>query len=132
MSKVSIALAPGDGIGPEIMDATLDLMKAAGVMSHVEFIPVDMGASVFAKGNTRGMTDEAIKKTEEAGILFKGPMETPKGSGGKSINVTARKLWNAYANFRTFTTLPGVDTVYSRARTSKTPTAASSTASRTT
>jgi len=115
MPQVSIALAPGDGIGPEIMNATLDLMKAAGVHDHVEFVPVEMGAAVFAKGNTRGMTAEAISKTEDCGILFKGPMGTPSGGGGKSINVTARKLWNAYANFRTFKTLPGVETVYSKA-----------------
>jgi len=114
-SRLSIALAAGDGIGPEIMDATLELFKAAGVMNHADFIPVEMGAAVFAKGNSRGMSDHAIRTTEECGILFKGPMETPKGGGGKSINVTARKLWNAYANFRTFKTLPGVETVYSKA-----------------
>ncbi len=114
-SRVSIALAPGDGIGPEIMNATLELFKAAGVHDHADFRPVEMGASVFARGNSRGMTDEAIRTVEECGILFKGPMETPKGTGGKSINVTARKLWNAYANLRIFKTLPGVDTVYSRA-----------------
>ncbi len=110
-----IALAKGDGIGPEIMDATLDLFRAAGVMNHASFREVEMGASVFAKGNTRGMTDEAVKITEEAGILFKGPMGTPTGGGGKSINVTARKMWNAYANFRVFKTLPCVETVYSKA-----------------
>lgn len=115
MSRLKIALAAGDGIGPEIMDATLELLKKAGVMEHAEFVPVEMGASVFAKGNSRGMSDEAVKTVEDCGILFKGPMETPKGGGGKSINVTARKLWNAYANFRTFKTLPGVETVYSRA-----------------
>lgn len=110
-----IALAPGDGIGPEIMAATLELFRAAGVMDHVEFVPVEMGRAVFERGNTRGMTDEAIRLTEECGILFKGPMETPKGTGGKSINVTARKIWNAFANLRHFQTLPGVQTVYSQA-----------------
>lgn len=110
-----IALAAGDGIGPEIMDATLALFKAAGVMEKLEFVPVEMGASEFLKGNTRGMSDGAIRTVEDCGILFKGPMETPKGSGGKSINVTARKLWNAYANYRVFKTLPGVETVYSKA-----------------
>ena len=113
--SVRIALAEGDGIGPEIMAATLDLFRAAGVMEHVEFIPVAMGKAVFEKGNTRGMTDEAIRTTEECGILFKGPMETPKGGGGKSINVTARKLWSTFANLRHFQTLPGVDTLYARA-----------------
>ena len=119
-----IALASGDGIGPEIMAATLDLFKAAGVMdarvpsaasAGVEFVPVEMGRRVFEQGNSRGMTDEAIRTTEDCGLLFKGPMETPKGSGGKSINVTARKMWNAFANLRQFRTLPGVETVYTRA-----------------
>ncbi len=114
-SQLSVALAAGDGIGPEIMSATLDLFKAAGVDDHLNFIPVEMGATVFAKGNSKGMTDEAIRTVEACGILFKGPMETPKGGGGKSINVTARKMWNAFANLRTFRTLPGVITPYSRA-----------------
>ncbi len=115
MARLKIALAPGDGIGPEIMDATIELFRAAGVHQHADFVHVEMGKSVFDKGNSRGMTDEAIRAVEDAGTLFKGPMETPKGGGGKSINVTARKLWNAYANFRTFKTLPGVETVYSKA-----------------
>lgn len=114
-ASLSVALAPGDGIGPEIMDATLELFAAAGVLNHLEFRPVEMGASVFARGNSRGMTDEAIRIVEDCGILFKGPMETPKGGGGKSINVTARKLWNAFANLRVFKSLPGVETVYSKA-----------------
>ena len=113
--QLRIALAAGDGIGPEIMEATLALFKAAGVMEKLEFVPVEMGGSEFLKGNTRGMSDSAIRTVEDCGILFKGPMETPKGSGGKSINVTARKLWNAYANYRVFKTLPGVETVYSKA-----------------
>lgn len=113
--RLTIAVASGDGIGPEIMAATLDLFRAAQVMHHADFVDVEMGAAVFAKGNTRGMTDQAVRTVEDCGILFKGPMETPKGGGGKSINVTARKLWNAYANFRVFKTLPGVQTVYSQA-----------------
>jgi isocitrate dehydrogenase len=111
-----IALAPGDGIGPEIMDATLELFRAAEVMeAGIEFVPVEMGRAVFESGDTRGMTDEAIRTVEDCGLLFKGPLETPKGGGGKSINVTARKMWNAFANLRVFRTLPGVATVYSRA-----------------
>jgi len=108
-----IALASGDGIGPEIMAATLDLFRAAGVDRHVEFVPVEMGKSVFEKGNTRGMTDEAVRIVEDCGLLFKGPMETPKGGGGKSINVTARKMWSAFANYRHFRSLPGVKTPFS-------------------
>jgi isocitrate dehydrogenase len=115
MSRVVIAQAQGDGIGPEIMNAAVELFAAAGVLEHVDFHPVEMGKTVFDKGDSRGMTDAAIRAVEETGILFKGPMETPKGGGGKSINVTLRKLFNTYANFRHFRSLPGVPTVYSKA-----------------
>lgn len=115
MASLRIALAEGDGIGPEVVSATLELFRAAGVLDQVEFVPVEMGRKVFESGNSRGMTDAAIRTVEECGLLFKGPMETPKGSGGKSINVTARKVWNAFANLRHFQALPGVPTVYSRA-----------------
>ncbi len=113
--KLRIALAAGDGIGPEIMDAALRLMEAAGVSEHLEFVPVEMGQSVFAKGDSRGMTDEAIRTIEDCGVLFKGPMGTPIGGGGKSINVSLRKMYGAFANIRHFQALPGVETVYSKA-----------------
>jgi isocitrate dehydrogenase len=113
MSNVTVALAAGDGIGPEIMRAVLFILEAAGATKQMSFTPIEAGASVFAK-DTRGITDESLSAIESCGLLLKGPMETPKGSGGKSINVTLRKLFNAYANLRTFRTLPGVDTVYSR------------------
>ena len=108
-----IAVAKGDGIGPEIMDAVLSIFNAAKVPLAYEM--VDMGKWVFDKGFSNGMTSEAQHAIENLGILFKGPMETPKGKGVKSINVTARKTWNTYANKRTFQTLHGVDTVFSKA-----------------
>ncbi|KAF0240906.1 MAG: NADP-dependent isocitrate dehydrogenase [Sediminibacterium sp.] len=108
-----IAVAKGDGIGPEIMDAVLHIFNAAKVPLEYEF--VDMGKWVFDKGYSNGMTPEAQASIESLGILFKGPMETPKGKGVKSVNVTARKTWNTYANKRTFQTLHGVDTVFSKA-----------------
>jgi isocitrate dehydrogenase len=113
--RLYIAVAPGDGIGPEIMDATMTLFKAADVDDYADFVPAQMGKEVFETGNTRGITDEAVRTIEDCGVLFKGPMETPKGGGGKSINVTLRKLFSTYANFRAFKTLPGVQTVYSKA-----------------
>jgi isocitrate dehydrogenase len=108
-----IAVAKGDGIGPEIMEAVLAIFKAADVPLTYEY--VDMGKWVFDKGFSNGMTPEAQATIEQLGILFKGPMETPKGKGVKSVNVTARKTWNTYANKRTFQTLHGVDTVFSKA-----------------
>jgi isocitrate dehydrogenase len=112
-SDMKIAVAKGDGIGPEIMDAVLGIFDANKVGLEYQF--VDMGKWVFDKGFSNGMTPEAQQTIEELGILFKGPMETPKGKGVKSVNVTARKTWNTYANKRTFLTLHGVDTVFSKA-----------------
>jgi isocitrate dehydrogenase len=108
-----IAVAKGDGIGPEIMDAVLKIFYEAKV--PLEYVTVEMGKWVFDKGFNNGMTPEAKQTIEDLGILFKGPMETPKGKGVKSINVTARKTWNTYSNTRTFQTLHGVDTVFSKA-----------------
>jgi isocitrate dehydrogenase len=110
---MKIAVAKGDGIGPEIMESVLGIFTAARVPLEYEF--VDMGKWVFDKGFSNGMTPEAKHTIEELGILFKGPMETPKGKGVKSVNVTARKTWNTYANKRVFQTLHGVDTVFSKA-----------------
>ena len=110
---MKIAVAKGDGIGPEIMDAVLKIFNAGKV--PLEYVVVDMGKWVFDKGFSNGMTPEAKLTIEDLGILFKGPMETPKGKGVKSVNVTARKTWNTYANKRVFQTLHGVDTVFSKA-----------------
>ncbi len=110
---VNIALAAGDGIGPEISEAVLSIFAAAQV--PISFHPVEMGKAVFERGISSGMTPEATAAIEKFGVLLKGPMETPKGKGVKSINVTARKVWNTYANKRVFRTLNGVDTPFSRA-----------------
>ncbi|MFL5789816.1 MAG: isocitrate/isopropylmalate family dehydrogenase, partial [Flavisolibacter sp.] len=109
---MKIAVAKGDGIGPEIMDAVLKVFKANKV--ELEYEVVEMGKWVFDKGFSNGMTPEAQQTIEKLGVLFKGPMETPKGKGVKSVNVTARKTWNTYANKRVFQTLHGVDTVFSK------------------
>lgn len=113
MNNVKISVAKGDGIGPEIMDAVLDVFQAAKVPLEYDF--VQMGKGVYDKGFSTGMTDEAKVSIESTGILFKGPMETPKGGGVKSINVTARKTWNTHSNIRKFQSIKGVDTVFSKA-----------------
>lgn len=113
MNNIKIAVAKGDGIGPEIMDAVLSVINATGVPLSYHF--VDMGKSWYEKGFSSGMTPDAKATIENLGILLKGPMETPKGKGMKSINVTARKMWSTYANKRVFKSLNGVDTVFSKA-----------------
>jgi isocitrate dehydrogenase len=112
MSKV-VCIAPGDGIGPELMEAVVSVLRAAQV--PLRFEPVEMGAAVYTRGFSSGMTDEARARVEASGVLLKGPMATPKLGGVKSINVTARKMWSAYANKRIFKTLPGVETLFSKA-----------------
>ena len=112
-SKLKIAVARGDGIGPEIMAACLKVFDAARVPLSYNF--VDMGKDWYLKGFSTGMTPQAQAMVESTGLLFKGPMETPKGSGVKSINVTARKVWNTFANKRVFESLAGIDTVFARA-----------------
>jgi isocitrate dehydrogenase len=111
--SIRVALAAGDGIGPEVTKAVLEIFEGANV--PISFEPVEMGHSVFARGVSSGMTPEARATVERLGILLKGPMETPKGKGVKSINVTARKVWNTYANKRVFRTLHGVTTPFSQA-----------------
>jgi len=111
--KINIAVAKGDGIGPEIMDSVIKIFDAANAPLNYHY--VDMGKDWFNKGFSTGMTPEATETIEEHGVLFKGPMETPKGKGVKSINVTARKVWNTYANVRKFRIYHGVDTVFSQA-----------------
>lgn len=113
LKRVTVAVAKGDGIGPEIMDATIKVLKAAKV--PLDFKYIDMGKEFYLKGYSTGMTPEAKATVESSRILLKGPMETPKGVGVKSINVTARKVWSTFANKRVFQTLPGVETVFSKA-----------------
>lgn len=113
MNKRIVSVAKGDGIGPEIMDATIKILKAANV--PLEFKYIDMGKKFYLKGFSSGMTPSAKESVESTRILFKGPMETPKGTGVKSINVTARKVWSTFANKRVFQTLPGVETLFSKA-----------------
>ena len=110
--KKTIAVARGDGIGPEIMDSVISIFDGLGV--PIEYKYIEMGRDVFLDGHKLGMTSEAKDTVENLGILFKGPMETPKGGGNKSINVTARKLWSTFANCRRFKYLPGVETIFSK------------------
>ena len=112
-NKVPICVARGDGIGPEVVRATLAILEA--MKAPLDYTYVDMGKDVYLRGFSAGMTPDAKAAVEDIGLLLKGPMETPKGAGVKSINVTARKLWSVYANKRVFKSIPGVDTVFSKA-----------------
>ena len=100
---VKIAVAKGDGIGPEIMDATLKILNAAGARITPEFI--DVGNAVYLSGNSSGITSHAWDVVRENKIILKGPITTPQGKGYKSLNVTLRKSLGLFANVRPVTSL---------------------------
>lgn len=93
-----ITVASGDGIGPEIMDSTLQILEHAGAQLDYDF--VEIGESQFLKGYTSGITDEAWSTIRKNGILLKAPITTPQGGGYKSLNVTLRKSLGLFANIR--------------------------------
>lgn len=96
MKKITIA--KGDGIGPEIMDATLEIIKAAGV--QLEYDEIQVGEKVYLSGNTSGISDDAWESILENKVFLKAPITTPQGGGYKSLNVTMRKTLGLYANVR--------------------------------
>jgi isocitrate dehydrogenase len=94
----TISIAKGDGIGPEIMDATLKILKATD--AKLEFEEVAIGEKVYLDGNTSGITKEAWESIRKNKIFLKAPITTPQGGGYKSLNVTMRKTLGLYANVR--------------------------------
>ncbi len=93
-----ITIAKGDGIGPEIMDATLEIILAAGAKIEIEEIQV--GEKVYLAGNTSGISSESWDIIRRNKIFLKAPITTPQGGGYKSLNVTTRKFLGLYANVR--------------------------------
>ncbi len=93
-----ITVAFGDGIGPEIMAASLKIMLAAGARIAVE--PIEIGESVYRRGNSAGIDKEAWESLRRTGVFFKAPITTPQGGGFKSLNVTVRKSLGLFANLR--------------------------------
>ncbi|WP_248724177.1 NADP-dependent isocitrate dehydrogenase [Seonamhaeicola sp. ML3] len=98
LNKVKIAIAQGDGIGPEIMDATLKILREAG--ANIEPNYIELGEKVYLSGNTSGITTEAWETIGDTKIILKAPVTTPQGKGYKSLNVTLRKSLGLFANVR--------------------------------
>ncbi len=108
-TPVSITVAKGDGIGPEIMDACLHVLQEAGASLHYDLIEV--GEKVYLSGNTAGISAEAFETIRRNKVFFKAPITTPQGGGYKSLNVTTRKTFGLYCNLRPCRSLhPFVDT----------------------
>ncbi|MGM9507038.1 NADP-dependent isocitrate dehydrogenase [Larkinella sp. GY13] len=93
-----ITVAKGDGIGPEIMDATLDIILAAG--AQLELDEIEVGEQVYLAGNPAGIAKESWEIIRRNKVFLKAPITTPQGGGYKSLNVTTRKFLGLYANVR--------------------------------
>ncbi|QSR89075.1 NADP-dependent isocitrate dehydrogenase [Methylacidiphilum caldifontis] len=120
MKKVPITVAYGDGIGPEIMDATLKIILEAGAQLEIETI--EIGYKVYSKGNPSGIEPSSWESLKRTKVFLKAPITTPQGGGFKSLNVTVRKALGLYANVRPcmsfapfiHTKHPGIDLVIIR------------------
>ena len=96
MTKITVA--KGDGIGPEIMDATLAIILAAGAKIEVE--EIEVGEKVYLAGNTSGISNESWDVIRRNKVFLKAHITTPQGGGYKSLNVTTRKFLGLYSNVR--------------------------------
>jgi len=108
--RTTITLIPGDGVGPEITAGVRRVLGAAGVPLGWEVCAA--GESAFSAGIASGVPEETIASIRRNRVVLKGPLATPVGHGGKSANVTLRKLFETYANVRPARELPGVPTPY--------------------
>src|SRR5437588_4173117 len=96
--KTPITVAYGDGIGPEIMDATLRIITEAG--AQLDMARIEIGESVYSRGITNGIEDSSWESLRRTKVFLKAPITTPQGGGFKSLNVTVRKTLGMYANVR--------------------------------
>ena len=93
-----ITIAKGDGIGPEIMNATLAILNAAG--AEIEYDEIEVGEKVYLSGNSSGISPESWDIIRRNKVFLKAPITTPQGGGYKSLNVSTRKFLGLYSNVR--------------------------------
>src|SRR6266704_2965985 len=105
-----ITLIPGDGIGPEVADATVRAVDATG--ASIEWDRVEAGARALAEQGAL-IPDDVFASLEVTRVGLKGPTATPIGGGHQSINVALRKKLGLYVNFRPVRMLPGLKTRFS-------------------
>ena len=107
MKKRNVVLIPGDGIGPEITNAVISVLEAAGV--NINWLEHHAGLAALEQGS-EVLPQATIDAIEQHGVALKGPCTTPVGKGFSSVNVLLRKTFNLYAAVRPVRNLPGVDT----------------------
>ena len=98
MANVPITVAHGDGIGPEIMAATLHIIQEAGARIDIE--EIEIGEKVYLRGMSVGIEPSSWESLRRTKVFLKAPITTPQGGGFKSLNVTTRKMLGLYANVR--------------------------------
>src|SRR5439155_24376226 len=108
MSKHTIVLIPGDGIGPEVTAATKRVVAAAGL--SVDWVELPAGASAIEQGFDNVLAERTLDAIRAHKVALKGPGTTPVGKGFTSVNVQLRKKLNLYAAVRPVRSLPGVKT----------------------
>jgi isocitrate dehydrogenase (NAD+) len=102
----TITLIPGDGIGPEVADATRRVLDASGV--KIDWEVQEAGAAIAEKRGTT-LPDEVLVSIRKNKVALKGPIGTPIGKGFRSVNVTLRQALDLYANVRPIRSLPGIE-----------------------
>ena len=107
MTQHKITLIPGDGIGPEVTQATVRILEATGV--NFEWERFEAGAEAFEK-YWEYIPKELTDSIERTHVALKGPVTTPVGGGFPSINVALRQKFELYANFRPIRNLPHIPT----------------------
>jgi isocitrate dehydrogenase (NAD+) len=105
----TVTLIPGDGIGPELADATVTVLEATGV--EFEWRRVDAGESQIAVHGTP-LPEAVLDSIRETRVALKGPITTPVGEGFRSVNVTLRQALDLYANLRPAQSIKGIESRY--------------------
>ena len=108
-TKRAVTLIRGDGIGPEISDATVRILEAGGAMLEFDVQPAGLEGVELEKDPLPPRTIESIERTR---LALKGPLATPKGEGFRSVNVALRQRFDLYANIRPSRTIAGVPCRY--------------------
>src|SRR5690606_28860767 len=106
----NITLIPGDGIGPEVVEATLTVLEATGVAIEWERMDAVGAAGIEQYGTP--LPDEVVASIRRNRVALKGPITTPVGKGFKSVNVQLRQKLDLYANVRPCNSLPGIPTPF--------------------
>jgi isocitrate dehydrogenase len=111
LSKPSIVVIPGDGIGPDVVTATLTILKAAN--ANLDWVICEAGEGLFKRGVSTGVPASTLAEIHRHGLVLKGPLTTPVGYGERSANVFLRKTFGLYANIRPVKQYPNIPSLFS-------------------